>query len=210
MCICYSRDSQVMNEPAHHNNDEVADLISKARTGDEVACASLYHHYVRPAYRLAYGVLLSAQDAEEVVQDSFVYAFRSLHKYDETLSSFKTWLYTITMSRCRNKRRRKWRPVISLVDIAERVAGNEPQPEEVAVRRGLREMVYSALGQLSPKLREAIVLRYFDGLTYREMAEVLQCPQKTAESRVRLGHEALYRILAGQRDMLVEGLLNSD
>ncbi|MGB4677176.1 MAG: antiterminator Q family protein, partial [Aggregatilineales bacterium] len=71
---------------------------------------------------------------------------------------------------------------------------------------GVRDAVVAALRQLSPKLREAIVLRYFDGLTYREMADVLDCPQKTVESRVRLAHEALYHLLEEQRDVLFEGV----
>src|SRR6186997_1400407 len=93
------------------------DLIACARSGDQAACAAIYQQYVRPVYRLAYGVLLDQEDAEEVVQDSFAYAFASLKRFDPTRSAFRTWLYTITMSRCRNKRRRKWLPTINLADI---------------------------------------------------------------------------------------------
>jgi RNA polymerase sigma-70 factor (ECF subfamily) len=149
-------------------------------------------------YRLAYGVLLNQQDAEEVVQDSFGYAFQSLRRYDSARSSFRTWLYTITLSRCRNKRRRKWLPTLPLADMVEWLPGREPNPEAAVEQLSIREMVWNALGELSPKQREAIVLRYFDGLTYREMAMVLGCPLKTAESRVRLAHETLYQTLIQQ------------
>ncbi len=187
-------------------DDDLPGLIQSAQAGDEAALAAIYRQFVRPLHRLAYGVLLDAQDAEEVVQDSFAYAFRNLHRYDPARSAFKTWLYMIAMSRCRNKRRRKWLPTVRLGDAAERVPGDDPRPEALAEQHGVRKMVAEALRALSPKLREAVVLRYFDGLTYREMAEVLDCPQKTAESRVRLAHEALYGMLAEQRDALFAGL----
>jgi RNA polymerase sigma-70 factor (ECF subfamily) len=191
-------------------DDDLPDLIARSRAGDQIACATLYQRFVRPIYRLAYGVLLDEQDAEEVVQDSFVYAFQHLEAYDPARSAFRTWLYTITMSRCRNKRRRKWLPTINLADVAECLPGLEPLPERVAEQQSLREVVLTALRRLSPKLREAVVLRYFDGLSYREMAEVLDCPQKTVESRVRLAHEALYRLLEGQRESLSLEALGHD
>lgn len=192
-----------MTEPGDNN---IPALIERALAGHEAAYEALYRHFVGPLYRLAYGVLLNAQDAEEVVQDSFTYAFSRLHHYDPAKSAFKTWLYTITMSRCRNKQRRKWLPTLHFGEIAERAAGSELPPEAAAERLGVREAVYRALRELSPKLREAVVLRYFDGLTYREMGEVLGCPQKTAESRVRLAHESLFDLLEGQRDALFGGL----
>jgi RNA polymerase sigma-70 factor (ECF subfamily) len=161
-------------------------------------------------YRLAYGILLNEQDAEEVVQDTFAYALHNLSKFDPGRSAFRTWLYTITMSRCRNKRRRKWLPTIRLADLAEWLPDHQPRPEFELEQQGIREMVLDALRRLTPKLREAIVLRYFDGLSYREMAQVLDCPQKTAESRVRLAHETLYHALADQRDMLLEGVLGHE
>jgi len=182
--------------------DDLPELIDSALDGNQSAYEAIYQKLVGQVYRLAYGVLLNGQDAEEVVQDSFTYAFKNLHRFDPSLSAFKTWLYTITMSRCRNKRRRKILPTVDISKIADFLPGNETTPEASAVRQDGRDMVVEALKQLSPKLREAVVLRYFDGLAYREMAEVLGCPQKTAESRVRLAHNALYEILEDQRELL--------
>lgn len=188
----------------------LTDLIAAAVAGDDAACAMLYQRHVQQTYRLAYGVLLNEQDAEEVVQDSFAYAFQTLKHYDPARSAFRTWLYTITMSRCRNKRRRKWLPTVNLAEISEWATGSETPPERAADQRHTRHIVLTALGKLSPKLREAVVLRYFDGLSYREMAEVMGCPQKTAQSRVRLAHEALFDLLAGQSESLFEGMWGHD
>lgn len=192
------------------NNTELVDLIARAQDDDQGACSALYEEFVQPVFRLAFGILLDAKDAEEVVQDSFAYAFRTLASFDSRRSAFHTWLYTITMSRCRNKRRRKWLPMVHLAEFVERLPGAEPHPEQVLENKGIQDTVLEALKHLSPKLREAVVLRYFEGLNYREMAEVLDCPQKTAESRVRLAHEELYRLLVDRRDVLLEGFFSNE
>jgi RNA polymerase sigma-70 factor, ECF subfamily len=199
-----------MNIDRSSSEFNLEDLIARACSGDQAACAAIYQQLVRPVYRLAYGILLDQEDAEEVVQDSFAYAFASLRRFDPARSAFRTWLFTITMSRCRNKRRRKWLPTINLADIADWLPGSDPHPERLVEESGVRSTVLDALRNLSPKLREAVVLRYFDGLSFKEMAEVLECPQKTAESRVRLAHDALYTELADQRDVLLAGVLNNE
>lgn len=186
--------------------EQIELLIQSAIDGNQEAFAELYQGLIGQIYRLAYGVLLHKEDAEEVVQDSFAYAFRNIERYDSSKSAFKTWLYTITMSRCRNKRRRKILPTINITELADLLPAKGATPEHHAARSAGRDIIIDGLRQLSPKLREAVVLRYFDGLTYREMAEVLGCPQKTAESRVRLAHKALRDILSNQKDALASML----
>lgn len=198
-----------MNE-ASDENRQIEQLLIAARGGDEAAYEAIYRAYVRVLFRLAYGLLLNEQDAEEVVQDSFTYAFQNLESFDPNKSAFKTWLYTITISRSRNKRRRKWLPTIQFSEIEEWFAGSEQSPERIIEQAGIRETVIEALKQLSPKLREAIVLRYFEGLTYPEIGEVLKCSHKTASSRVRLAHESLYRTLSNEREVLLQGAWNHE
>ncbi|MBK8026508.1 MAG: sigma-70 family RNA polymerase sigma factor [Chloroflexi bacterium] len=85
-------------------------------------------------------------------------------------------------------------------------APHSEQPESAAARTSVKETVEAALRRLAPRLREAVVLRYGHGLTYREIAEVMDCPQKTAESRVRLAHEALRGLLTPAGASLLEEL----
>ncbi|RMF53500.1 MAG: RNA polymerase sigma factor [Chloroflexota bacterium] len=174
-------------------------LIARCKEGDQAAHEALYNAVAGDVYRLAYSLLLHPQDSEDVVQEVMVYVFRSLHQFDPQRGSFRTWLYTITVSRCRNARRRKWLPTVALSSLigmkGEPRAPSAQSPEVAVAWRNACESLERALGALSPRLCEAIVLRYGQGLTYREMAEVLNCPQKTAESRVRLAHEALRSIL---------------
>ena len=172
------------------------DLIQRCIQGEAHACADLYQRWCTSIYRLAYGILRHQQDAEEVTQDVFVYALSRLKNYDPRRSAFRTWLYTITISRSRNKMRRKWLPTVELGEWSENETGEaERPPEDLAELQAERERVWAALGQLSPKLREAVVLRYFENLTFPEIGEILGCPMKTIQSRVRLAHKKLHKLL---------------
>ena len=179
--------------------DELADWLARGRQGDQAACAALYHYFSPPVLRLCLGLLGNTADAEEVVQDSFVYALRNLGRYDSARSAFSTWLYTIALSRCRNKRRRRSFLTLPLQPAVEQPTGGgawpERQIEQLLERRGIRRQVWSALQALAPQLREALVLRYLAELRYKEIGAALGCNPKTAESRVRLGLEALRRAL---------------
>jgi RNA polymerase sigma-70 factor, ECF subfamily len=181
------------------------DTIRRCLAGDQNGYAELYNDYAGGLYRLCYGLLLHRQDAEDVLQETFVYAFKSLKRYDAQRASFKTWLYTIAVSRCRNMHRRKQFQIFDINQVFDLASPFEEQPESQFAQQNARHVVERALRELSPILREAVVLRYAHGLTYREMAEMLDCPQKTAESRVRLAHEKLRTLL--QPNLLEELLV---
>lgn len=172
-------------------------LIARCLAGEETAYAALYDEYAGMIYRLAYSMLQHKEDAEEVLQDSFEYAFRRLDHYDANKSAFKTWLYQIAISRCRNKRRRKWLPTFSLSQLHYHQVEDKstPAPDEVLNLNDRQKVVWEALSQLSPKLRETAVLRYYEGLSYAEIGAILDIPAKTAESRMRLAHKALRELL---------------
>lgn len=185
-------------------------LIAQCLRGDQHAYAALYERFASGLYRLCYSLVLDRQDAEDVAQEAFVYAFKNLRRFDPAKASFKTWLYTIAVSRCRNTYRRKRPLTIDLSQLfgREDTASDAELPEAALTRRAAQDAVELALAELSPLLREAVVLRYGQGLTYREIAEVMDCPQKTAESRVRLAHERLRSLLAPVGRGLLEELLS--
>ncbi len=194
----------VLNAP----DETIQDLIARCLTGDQAAYSALYTMVAPGLYRLAYSILLERQDAEDVVQETMVYAFRNLRSYDPARGQFRTWLYTITVSRCRNARRRKWLPTIRLQNLLkldmEPADTESDRPEHAVARKSARETLERALATLSPRLREAVALRYGQSLTYREMAEVLGCPQKTAESRIRLAHQAIRAAVTEAEAALLE------
>jgi RNA polymerase sigma-70 factor (ECF subfamily) len=195
-----------------NNDPDLLDLIARSLSGDQTAYAALYDRYAPSLYRLAYSILLVDQDAEDVLQEVMVYAFRNLHRYDPARAAFRTWLYTITVSRCRNARRRKWLPTVALASLLNvGVEPSAPEDELPEVRAAWSEVhgsLQEALHTLSSRLREAVALRYGQGLTYREMAAIMDCPQKTAESRVRLAHEHLRRAMSAADIAALEELWN--
>jgi len=167
--------------------EELSQIIERGCQGDESACAMLYAHFSPPLMRLCMGLLGDLQDAEEVTQDAFVYALRNLSRFDASRSAFSSWLYTIALSRCRNKRRRKLLVQLPL-ELLSAEAPKQPDRlvETVLARRGVRAQVWQALQALRQPLREAVALRYLGEMRYKEIGEVLNCNPKTAESRVRL------------------------
>ncbi len=178
--------------------EDTAVLIQRCLSGNDAAYLILYSNHAAMVYRLAYSLLQQEEDAEEVLQDSFEYAFRKLAHYDARKSAFTTWLYRITVSRCRNKRRRKWLPSFSIheldhQDIPDRDAA---QPDELLLQSEQQRRVWQALAALPPKLRETAVLRYYHGLHYAEIGAILDISPKTAESRMRMAHNQL-RVLLG-------------
>lgn len=187
-------------------------LITACLRGEQTACTRLFETAAPSVYRLSYSLLLDKQDAEDVVQEVFVYVFRHLNQYDPKRGSFFTWLYTITVSRSRNARRRKVLPQVDLNHLLQfgidPPAPPDENPEAAAVRSDAHRVLAEALAQLSPRLREAVVLRYGQQLTYREMAEILNCPEKTAESRVRLAHAALREAMKAQEIAALGELLS--
>src|SRR5688572_13845751 len=144
------------DSPPTTADPSLADWIKRGIQGDEAACAALYQRFSPAVQRLCVGLLGSLADAEEVTQDSFVYVLRNLGRYDPAKSAFTTWLYTIALSRCRNKRRRKWLVTLPLELLgAEPHAGTERQVETVLERRGVRQQLWAALRTLPAPLREA-------------------------------------------------------
>jgi RNA polymerase sigma-70 factor (ECF subfamily) len=138
-------------------------------------------------------------DAEEVAQDALAYALQNIARYDPRRAGFATWLHTITVSRCRDRLRRRKRRRFFLTSWLKRdddVPDPTPSQEQRVVEAESRGEVLEAVRNLSPPLREAVLLRYWAGHTYREMAEIMGCPVPTAQSRVRLAYKHLRTTLA--------------
>ena len=178
------------------------DTITQAVAGDEGAQRALYETYHARAFRLAFLFLQDARDAEEVVQDAFVYVFRNIHRYDADRGSFWAWLRVTVVSRCRNKRRRNRLPQISLERMAA-VGHSLPDahaahdPEWMVEMRGARREVRQALARVSPGAREALILRYYEELPYAAIAEILGCSAEAARARVAHGKVQLRHLLTG-------------
>jgi RNA polymerase sigma-70 factor, ECF subfamily len=178
---------------------DIETLIQRWLSGDESAAEAIYNQCRGTTYGLAYALLDNAADAEEVTQDVLAYALSHIDRYDPQRARFSTWLHTITVSRCRNKRRRRFLPSISLFIWQEEGSDEiDPAPdmETLIVQRDTQDEVWRAIRTLSEPLREAVLLRHWDDYSFQEIAQILNCPLRTAQSRVRLAHLQLKKQLA--------------
>jgi len=180
------------------------EIVARALAGDEGAQRALYETHYVAAFRLACLLLQDTCDAEEAVQDAFVYVLRNLHRYDSDRGSFWAWLRVVLVSRCHNRRRRRQVHLVSLEGL-EVVAqpSSDPQtsdPASVLEKLGARRVVWEALQRISPASRDALVLRYYEGLPYAEIAEILDCSHDAARARVAYGKVQLRRLLVASEE----------
>ncbi len=173
-------------------------LIERWRAGDQRAAEAIYDLHRERTFRLAFGLLNNTEDAEEAAQDALAYALVNISRFDARRSKFTTWLYTITVSRSRDILRKRRAPTFSLSKWLKGrtpLSDKTPGPEKKAEISEMKSTVWDAVQKLSPMFREAIILRHWGGHTYREIAEIVGCPMKTAQSRVRLAHQKLVKAI---------------
>jgi RNA polymerase sigma-70 factor (ECF subfamily) len=164
--------------------DDLA-LLKRIRGGDRHAFRDLTDRLAPTALALATRVTANRDLAEEAVQEAFVDVWRQCDRYDARRGGLRQWVLSVVHHKAVDAVRKER----SLADASSR--GPEPapppDPEEAGWVSDRRTRVLKAIEQLSPAQREAIMLAYFGGLTYREVARRLQIPEGTAKSRLRDG-----------------------
>lgn len=165
------------------------DLILRAQAGETAAFGDLVQRYMRRAYYAALGLVGSPDDALELSQEAFIRAYRARRKLDPDLP-FYAWLYQILRRLCfnfnrdrklRRQRMREARPW--LVDQLDRRAESRA-PERAVERDEAQRRVQAAIERLGDRDREILLLREFEGLRYREIADLLGIPIGTVMSRL--------------------------
>ncbi len=193
------------------------ELTARAQAGDPAAFRALFDKYHRRVFAVALGVVRDSDDALDVVQEAFIKAHKNLSSFRGN-ASFYTWLYRIVMNLCidhtrRTKRARK-------VDFEEATAHLDSESDEITesslspkmlgqdpsralLSKEIRDQVDRALSELSENHRTVLVMREVDGLSYEEMAEVMNCSKGTIMSRLfhaRKNMQKLLRELEGRKD----------
>ena len=165
------------------------EIVERIVGGDRSALAILYDRYANAVYSLAWRVVGSAADAEEVTQEVFTQAWRQAGRYDPERASAAGWLLNITRTRAIDRLRAN-RTRQRVTNDEERVAiapdpGTDQEGRAIESERAAR--VRSAIQALSAPQREAIELAYFGGLSHGEIAERLREPLGTIKTRIRSG-----------------------
>ena len=146
------------------------ELISRAQAGDEQAFAKLIREYYPFVYAIVIGIVNNPHDAEEVVQDTFVNAYRGLAQYQER-EKFKSWLAKIARNCARNRLRKQQIDTVPIDEVNEQISGTEDLPDEQLIRSEQRELIRRAMETLSPKDREIAHAYYLDGASYDELIQ---------------------------------------
>ena len=173
------------------------DLLADARAGTVDAFNQLIDRYAGQLFRLAFSLVGNTADAEDVVQETLVGAFGHMGKF-QARSTVRTWLTRILLRQAARHHRKRSRRIQTLPTAAlddEAASGRTPA-EATAARLDVRR----ALEMLSPKHRQVVVLREFEGMSYDEMADAMGVPRGTIESRLFRARQALKALL---RDYLV-------
>jgi len=178
-------ESVPVNHAAETSDEE---LMARFQAGDGASFALLAARYAGPLYALASRYLGRREDAEEVRQEALMKAFAQARRFDPD-GRFRSWIYRIALNLCHDRRRRsrrlRWS---SLADEAEPAA--DPAAD-LLERREDAERVRLALRALPEEQRTVLVLKEYEGLKFREIAEVLECPESTVKSRLYRGLTAL-------------------
>jgi RNA polymerase sigma-70 factor (ECF subfamily) len=185
----------------------LAALAARCLAGDAHAWEDLVHSQQRRVYGICYRFTGSQSDAEDLTQDAFLKIYRNLANFDPARGSFVTWMTTLTRNLLvDNFRRSRMDRVSDSLDEplgdtedgptgAERLADTRPSQEKHAAGLELRAQIQAALAQVSPDLREAVILRDLEDMDYKDIADVLGIPQGTVKSRISRGRAELAKLL---------------
>ena len=143
-------------------------LICRAQSGDEGAFVDLIQVYYPFVYAIVIGIVNNPQDAEEVVQDTFLNAYRGLAQYQE-MAKFKNWLAEIARNRARSWLRKQRIDTVPIDEVSEYTLATQDLPDEQLIRREQRELIRSAMGTLLEKDRDIARAYYLDGASYDEL-----------------------------------------
>ena len=180
------------------------ELISRAQSGDEQAFADLIQAYYPFVYAIVIGIVSNPLDAEEVVQDTFVNAYRGLARYKE-MGKFKSWLAKIARNCAHNRLRKQQIDTVPIDEVNEQISGTEDLPDEQLIRSEQRELIHRAMETLSPKDREIARSYYLDGASYDELIQTHGLSYKAISFRLSRAK----RRLAKRLEHLLTGIFVS-
>ncbi len=183
--------------------------VQQCLLGNSAAWAALVRAHHRRVYAICYRFTGSGTDAEDLTQEVFLRIYSSLKSFDADRGSLPVWITTLTRNLLIDhfRRTRNQRLTSSLDEgwteggedrgaiPVDRLQSKGPGQHEQLARREMQRMVQQALAQVSPELREAVILRDLQEMDYKEIAQVLSIPEGTVKSRISRGRAELARLL---------------
>ena len=180
-------------------------LVRRAKKGDYRAFDLLVLKYQSRVIATAFKFVKEKQLAEDIAQEAFIKSYKSIDSFREE-SSFYTWVYRITVNTAKNylvSSKRRDEVVISDLSTDDSFYPEKldvDSPQEILKASELRDLIFETLSSLGEETRTALSLREFDGLSYEEIAEIVQCPVGTVRSRIFRGREIIEEVVGKHMD----------
>jgi RNA polymerase sigma-70 factor (ECF subfamily) len=185
-----------------------ARLAVMARDGDRGAFAELVDMYKGKLFHLAFRMLGNRQEAEDVVQETFLRTYEHLARYDD-IHKFSTWIYRIATNLCIDRLRRR-KPIYSLdadvsngegLDGYSMLHSKELPAEQQVIISETQQVIKQAMDALPAKYKSAMALKYYQDLSLQEISEILHIPVATVKTRIHRGRDYLRRKLEKEKDL---------
>ncbi len=182
------------------------DLMLRYRNGDEDAFEMLYRRYEKPVFSFIYRILMSAADAEDLCQETFLRLVKEKKKY-QVSGNFKTWIFRIALNLCRDRlRRKKFRSHRSIDAPSLSQNGNtnefenslsDPAPDQIDCmeKNEMKVLIQQAFKKLPEKQRTVVILKEYQALKFSEIAKIMKTPVGTIKSLNHRGRQKLKKIL---------------
>lgn len=183
-------------------------LIDMAVDGDEKAYAKLLTRYKRPVYHMILKMVRNVDDAEDLTIESFAKAFRSLHRFKKDFT-FSTWLFRIATNNTIDFIRKKKINTLSISNtytdddgqsVSIEVEDLNPNPQEETIKAQKEELIQIFVAMLPAKYQKLVRLRYFNELSYEEIAVELEAPLGTVKAQLHRARELMYDLIKNKKE----------
>ncbi len=178
------------------------EIILNCQNGSAAAFAELVDRYEKPLFAYVYRMNCTASDLEpeDITQDIFLKVYKNMNNFKQLQGAcFSTWLFTIARNHCiglmrknKNDKRSKALEDKAMSDLNDRQYTN---PQKTASQKELAANVATAVTTLPEQFRSALILRYYEDMSYAQIAQILQCNEGTAKSRVARAKQMLTKLL---------------
>jgi len=179
------------------------ELLLAVKAGDNDSLGLLVSRWEQPLFRFVSRLLPRQDDARDICQETFLRVLKKADRFRQG-SRFSTWMYQIALNLCRDRmrKRKRWsRLVMQKDELPEQPSGHlaviprEHDPSHVVEQQQKNAAVRRALDQLPADQREVLILKEFEGMKFREIAAILDCPESTVKSRMYYGLRGVRTIL---------------
>ena len=191
--------SEYVSGRSGQTREDTVELVKRLKAGDEAAFEEIVETYRERLYRVAWRILRDDESAEDAAQEAFIKVYRHIARFEER-SSLYTWMYRITVNIALNKLKRdRFRNMVPLGDIVRQDKSPRSDPARAAMGSEVVEKVREAVETLPDKQRAVFTLKFYEGLSHKEIAEVVGCSEGTSKANYFHAVRKLRKLLGDLR-----------